>query len=400
MRKRTLPTLVFLALLAAACGDDAAPPTTASSTTTTGATFTTVPPSTTSDTVTTTTTATTTTTTLPPEPEVGWMAWSATNLGFNEIPPPPCTGCSGGENPVERSRPVFFVDADGVLWVQESEGLAQWNPVSGEYRLLGRQDGLLDSVAFAAARAPDGLLWVATYGGANTFDGERFAVGLNREMGLIGDTTWDVWTQSNGTVWVTTNQGYVLSAWDGATLRHFSDADTAAIYGPGIEAVFPATTQFSSMTEGPDGTVWFGTFGNGLFSFDGTEWHRYTEDDGLPSGSVEAVQFTSDGALWLDVIGGLVRYDGAAFEIIDPEVMGSWYGEYPEGLALGPDGALWVLANKGVFRLLDGAWDFWQIVDGMEFGATESIAAGEDGSVWIADAYGLARYGGMLPIGG
>lgn len=398
MRKRTLPTLVLLALLAAACGDDAASTTTASSTTTSRVTVTTAPPSTTSITVTTTTT--TTTTTLPPEPEVGWMAWSATNLGFNELPPPPCSGCSGGENPVERSRSVFFVDADGVLWVQESQGLAQWDPASGEYRSLGREDGLLDSVAFAAARAPDGLLWLATYRGANTFDGEHFAVGLTRDEGLIGDTTWEVWAQSNGTVWVTTNQGYVLSAWDGTVLRHFSDADLAAVHGQGIEAVFPAWTQFSSMAEGPDGTLWFGTFGNGLFSFDGTEWRRYTEDDGLPSSSVENVLFTSDGTLWLEAIGGLVRYDGTVFEVIDPEVMGSWYGEYPEGLALGPDGALWVLANKGVFRLLDGAWDFWQRVDGMEFGGTHSITAGEDGSVWIADAYGLARYGEMPAAGG
>ncbi len=52
-------------------------------------------------------------------------------------------------------------------------------------------------------------------------------------------------------------------------------------------------------------------------------WQRYTEDDGLASGSVEGVACTPDGTLWLDVIGGLTRFDGTAFEIIDPEVMGS-----------------------------------------------------------------------------
>jgi len=292
------------------------------------------------------------------------------------------------------------VDAQGIVWVDESESLARWNPLTGDYRSLGRADGLLDAAVFGADRAPDGTLWLATYGGANTFDGDRFTVGLTTDQGLKGETTWALWVQSDGTVWVTTNQGYILSAWDGTTLRHYSDAETADVWGPGIEAAFPEWTQFNSMAEASDGTLWFGTNGNGLFAFDGAAWRRYTEADGLASGSVEGVAVTPDGTMWLDVIGGLTRFDGTIFEIIDPEVMGDWQGEYPDEVAVGPDGALWVLANKAVFRYLDGAWEAWTEVDGMELGDTASLVVGEDGSVWVSDIYGLARYGEMLPTGG
>jgi streptogramin lyase len=103
--------------------------------------------------------------------------------------------------------------------------------------------------------------------------------------------------------------------------------------------------------------------------------------------------------MWLDMIGGLTRFDGTAFETVDPEVMGSWYGEYPDGLAVGPDGALWVLADRAVFRYLGGKWELWEEVDGMELGDTSSLVVGEDGSVWVSDMYGLARYGEMLPVG-
>jgi len=392
--KRTLLTLVVLALLAAACGDDSSPATTAAATTT-GATSTTVVPSTTIDVVTTTAA----TTTLPPEPEVGWMAWAATNLGDNSVTPPPCGGCSGGENPVERGRPIVFVDAAGIFWGDEVDGLARWDPITGEYRTLGRGDGLLDTAVFSAARAPDGTLWLATYGGANTYDGTRFAVGLTTEQGLKGETTWNLWVQSNGTIWVATNQGYILSAWDGLSLNDRSDTENADVWGPGIEAAFSEWTQFNSMAEASDGILWFGTHGKGLFSFDGTAWQQYTESDGLASGSVEGVAVTPDGTIWLDVIGGLTRFDGTAFEIIDPAVMGDRRGEYPEDLAVGPDGALWVLTRQAVFRYLDGEWEIWEQVDGMDLGGTASLVVGEDGSVWVSDMYGLARYGEMFSAG-
>jgi ligand-binding sensor domain-containing protein len=388
VRKRALLTLAALALLAAACGDEAA-------TTTAGPTTTTTAPATTTSDAPTTTTAPTTT--LPPEPQVGWMAWAATNLGFNEVPPPPCGGCSGGTNPVERSRPIVYVDAQGVVWTFESDNLTRWDPSTGEYSPVV---GLLDPTVFAMDRAPDGTLWLATYDGANTYDGDSFGIGLTSDLGLKGETTWEVWAQSNGTVWVTTNQGYILSAWDGTDLRHFSDPETAAIWGPGIEAVFPEQTQFSSMAEGPDGTVWFGTYGKGLFSFNGTAWARYTEAEGLPSGSVEDIAFTPDGTLWLDVIGGLAHFDGTTFELVDPEAMGDWQGEYPDGLGVGPDGALWVLSNQGAFRYLDGLWEYWEEADGLAFGDTTSLTIGEDGTVWVADAYGVARYGEFLPATG
>jgi len=382
VRTRAVFAVAALALAAAACGGDGgAAPTTAATTTATTATTTTV-------------TTSTTTTTLPPEPEVGWMAWAATNLGDNPTEPPPCGGCAGGDSPVERWRPILFVDAGGVVWAAETDSLVQWDPQSGDYSPVS---GLLDPSVFSMARAPDGTLWLATYDGANTFDGTRFAVGLATDLGLKGDTTWDLWVQSNGTVWVTTNQGYILTAWDGIELRHYSDADTAATWGADIEAVFPAWTQFNSAAEGPDGTMWFGTSGNGLFSFDGTTWTRYTEAEGLPSGSVEGVGFTPDGTLWLDALGGLVRFEGTTFEVVDPEVMGNWQGEYPEDVAAGPDGALWVLVNQGVFRFLDGRWEFWGEADGMAFGDTVSLTIGEDGSVWVADMHGLARYGEMPP---
>lgn len=375
-----------VALLVTACGDDGGVTTTttpATNITTTVAAATTVTPTSGAD----------PSTTVPAEPIAGWTAWAPADPG-DDPAPPPCGGCTGGLSPVDRTRGILFVDSDGAVWASSEDGLMRWDPVSGEVVRFDSGDGLLDEAVFAIVRAPDDRLWLATYGGANVWDGTALRSGLTDETGLKGESTWNLWIQSNGTVWVTTNQGYVLSAFDGAGLRHFSDADSLWL-GEDIDPVFPPFTQFADMAEAADGTLWFGSNGNGLFSFDGTEWRRWSEEDGLASGSVEGVAITPDGTMWLDVIGGLTRFDGTTFEIVDPEAMGAWQGEYPDELVVGPDGALWVIASTALFRHLDGDWQVWETVDGLEFRGLRTLTIGEDGSVWIADMDGVARFGDM-----
>jgi ligand-binding sensor domain-containing protein len=292
---------------------------------------------------------------------------------------------------------IYFVDEVGTVWATADDGLMLWDPPSGRVDTLSRSDGLLDELVYEIVRAPDGLLWLATYGGANTWDGERLGAGLTRDLGLLDKTTWDLWVQSDGTIWMDTNEGYVLTAFDGTGFRHFSDASTAERLG--IEAVFPARTQFNSaMTETPDGTLWFGSNGNGLFAYDGVEWRRYTQDDGLPSDSVDDLAATPDGRLWISAIGGLTYFDGTAFTLVDPAVMGDWSGEYPDDLVVDHDGALWVMTMSSLFRYVDGDWEMRTQVDGLTIRVIYSLVVGEDGSVWISTADGVARYGLPLPL--
>lgn len=56
-----------------------------------------------------------------------------------------------------------------------------------------------------------------------------------------------------------------------------------------------------------------------------------------------------------------------------------------------PDGALWVPADRALFRFHDGTWEVGTAVDGMDLADTGSLAVGEDGSVCVSDLCGLAR---------
>lgn len=105
-----------------------------------------------------------------------------------------------------------------------------------------------------------------------------------------------------------------------------------------------------------DGSVWFGTTG-GLSHFSGF-WESYTQEDGLPAGSVTALAQSSDGTIWVGTESGLSRSPrpsaGAArewlpVEIDDlrPPVRALWAAR---------TGELWVGSAGGAGYLRDNTW--------------------------------------------
>ena len=396
MRTRILAVAMALLLAVSACGDDDTTATTGTTAPADSSTTTTAPTTTAATTTTTAApTTTTTTTTLPPEPEFGWMAWEFAEAGDQADRVIPCPDCNAGVAPLTREAEVRFVDAVGKVWATHgSAGLVVWNPVTGKTSTYGPDDGLLDTTVYDIVRHPNGDIWLGTYGGANVYRDGRFEIGLTDDTGLVGVTTWDLWIDSTGTVWTDTSNGYILTAFDGENVRHFSDADLAAQYEGWheIEAVFPEWTQSNSLAEAPDGSLWLGTNGNGLFHYDGTAWTHYSEADGLATGSVSLVEVDHEGTVWMYVIDmGLTTFDGATFTPIDLSEYNDGWTVYPMDIGVGPDGTVYV-AGDGLYAYRDGSWEATHNAGGLELGAWW-ITFGEDGSIWVGDNTGIARWG-------
>jgi ligand-binding sensor domain-containing protein len=62
---------------------------------------------------------------------------------------------------------VFMLheDAQGVLWIGTSKGLAKRDPANGRLETLTTADGLFDNNVFSMATTPDGAMWVGSFGG-------------------------------------------------------------------------------------------------------------------------------------------------------------------------------------------------------------------------------------------
>ncbi|MCA9409875.1 MAG: PAS domain S-box protein [Candidatus Omnitrophica bacterium] len=99
-----------------------------------------------------------------------------------------------------------------------------------------------------------------------------------------------------------------------------------------------------------NGDVWFGSYGSGIYVYDGTRVHTIDEDDGLLSNSVSCLHQSRDGTIWI-----AYRWIGAAFE-----KEGRWVNfSHNEGLPNnpvtlieeGPQGEIFLSTlREGVFK--------------------------------------------------
>jgi signal transduction histidine kinase/ligand-binding sensor domain-containing protein len=105
--------------------------------------------------------------------------------------------------------------------------------------------------------------------------------------------------------------------------------------------------------------------------------------DGAPP-DIRAIARTPDGFLWLGSGDGLYRFDGIAFQRVDPEDFDNFRARQVTALAAAPDGSLWVgYAFGGIAVLRDGKLRGAN-PEKKPRGRVTDIAAAPDGSIWVA----------------
>ncbi|MEM1054306.1 MAG: two-component regulator propeller domain-containing protein [Bacteroidota bacterium] len=159
-------------------------------------------------------------------------------------------------------------DATGGVWLATEGGLARYRPATDDFETFTHDPDdpttLPATVIWSLADAPDGHLWVGTYGGG-------------------------------------------LALFDPATGRarswQLDPGDPATLPSNHVTAIVPSQ-------EDPE-TVWVGTYDGGLARFDVREdaFAWVGRADGLPDLTVKTLLEDGEGALWLGTDAGLVRYD-------------------------------------------------------------------------------------------
>src|SRR5699024_5125011 len=122
---------------------------------------------------------------------------------------------------------------------------------------------------------------------------------FNTEDGLAGNKLYTLRAAQNGDLFIGSRQG--LSIYNG---QRFS----------GIDAPFLSNSRVLSIyREEATGDWWLGTYGEGVFEYDDGSIRRLTEQDGLASNIVIAIEQAADGAHWFATYGGVSRFKNGTF---------------------------------------------------------------------------------------
>lgn len=120
---------------------------------------------------------------------------------------------------------------------------------------------------------------------------------------------------------------------------------------------------------------------------------QWTTTDGLPQNSVNDILQTRDGRLWLATFGGLVRFDGGAFDILDVARLPELESNQVMSLAESPDGGIWAATLSGqLLRLVNDTVAEHLAVPNRTGLLPDALRVGPDGDLFLATRGMLQRY--------
>ena len=156
------------------------------------------------------------------------------------------------------------IDRNNNKWF----GMAHWGSVKGVNRFDGTSwsyyntinSGIASDTIVAIASDSEGSVWFGhgTSGkGVSNFNGANWSIYNTVNSGLGDDTVIDIAVASDGAIWFL---GSKISKFDGSNWTVYE---------------IPSSSRMECIAAEGSDKIWVGTYGEGVLSFDGTDWINY-----------------------------------------------------------------------------------------------------------------------------
>ncbi len=272
----------------------------------------------------------------------------------------------------ENSVFALLASRDGSLWIgTEGGGLVRYK--SGKFRAYGLREGLSDGFVRALYEDRGGTIWVGTDNGLLRFVGDRF----QRVDGIDGRPAIAVHAIAEdhlGGLWVGGSQllrlyqgaahGYSLggNSSENRVKSIIETADHTVWVGTvsGLHRLRAGAAAFERVKEirgtvralrqTSQGTLWIGIIGQGIRSANGDKFTAITAPDALPSNTVLNIFEDDEHNLWIGTQAGMLRFSRTPERIVPlPQASDSDFGT----IYADRDGTLWVVSTD-VFHIRNG----------------------------------------------
>ncbi len=166
-----------------------------------------------------------------------------------------------------------------------------------------------------------------------------------------------------------------------------------------------------------DGNLWFGTTGEGVYRYDGTDFTQFTTKDGLSNNSVWSILEDRSGRIWIGTTEGVCRYDKKSIIHIPIKVnfvptysKDDYYTDWSTkntiwSMFQDKSGNIWLGTGDGVYafngtyftRFLDNQNTF--NAEGLHLKMIDCILEDRNGIIWFASGMppggeGIIRFDG------
>ncbi len=209
-------------------------------------------------------------------------------------------------------------DRLGVVWIGTwGGGLNRYDPKHDRFQTFTHDAddptslGDPENEVWSLLEASDGAIWVGTDAGLNRIvpSGDDFQfVRYDGDSSLVDKQILTIFEESEHhaeRLWIGTTRGLIKADISGDQILA-----TTPVVGNRQKGL-GATMILCIYEDVLRKRLWFGTYGNGLFSLDPETLalRQYGEADGLPNGIIYAIQADEKGFLWVSTNEGLARFD-------------------------------------------------------------------------------------------
>lgn len=278
---------------------------------------------------------------------------------------------------LKKSLPdCLLVDHQNTLWVGMHDGTVL-NLLTNHWTCFGAAENLPQFYINRLAETADGILWAGSWeDGLHYFANGKFKA-LRKSDGLSDDAIRSLFVDHEQNLWVGTRTG-------GLNRLSPKKISVQHVAQDSIEAL-PY-----SLAQTTNGELWAGTFGQGLFRWNGARFERFLIEPSVDFHRfVEALLASKDGSLWWGVSACLYQFKAGQVATRYEE---KWLsGDRVLSLCDDRNGGIWVGTYNGQLRLLQA--DQFLAIPGLPGNPVTALTQEANGALWIGtDGGGLIRW--------
>ncbi|NOQ71909.1 MAG: T9SS type A sorting domain-containing protein [Crocinitomix sp.] len=287
------------------------------------------------------------------------------------------------------SNNVLCVDANAAdnIWFGTQLGVSNFDGASWTTYEVATYPDMADNNILSIYVDASGRTWIGTDFGTSVLEADAWTT-YTTDDGLGNNKVQCISQDSDGNMWFGTITG--LSKFDGAAWTNFGTGDGLPFGG------------VNSITPNADGNLWLGTGLGGVAIYNGTDFTEITEDDGLISDKIRAIDFSPSGQTWVATADGVATLNDADVVIANHTTIFT----LPEPDTLNPivdvkvddNGVVWagvyvdyLVSEGGVCAYNGSTWFEFDMSDGLAGPVINGLDIDENNDVWVVTSTGVTK---------